>query len=96
MQDAMKIVAYKKSNFKQRRPFSENIKCDYHSGYKGVFDTNSDFQMPISMQPSVVDFIFQTMNSVRSKNLNLKYQRLRPSKFDSIPFIAETISYIIL
>ena len=41
-----------------------------------VFATKSDFVTTISFQPNVVDLlIFQTMNSVRSNNLSLKYKR---------------------
>ena len=42
--------------------------------------TNSEFLIPISLKPQRCrPQIFQTINSVRSKNLSLKYQRFRPS-----------------
>ena len=37
------------------------------------------YEIPISMQPNVVPYRFQTMISARSNNLNLKYQRFTPS-----------------
>ena len=46
-----------------------------------VFATNSDFLVSISLQSIQCRRlqIFQTMNTVRSNNLSLKYQRLTPS-----------------
>ena len=40
--------------------------------------TNSDFLIPKSLQPNVVK-LFKTMNSVRSNNQSLKFQRFTPS-----------------
>ena len=43
--------------------------------------TNSDFIIPISLQPNVVDLkYFQTLNSGRSNNLSLKYKRFTQSE----------------
>ena len=42
-----------------------------------VFATNSDFLIPISLQPNVVDLKY--MVSVRSNNLSFKYQKFTPS-----------------
>ena len=76
---------------------SKNILLEYN----WAFSTNSDFLIPIILQPSVVDRskIFLTMNYVGSILLGLKYQRFTPlgckdigiRKFwvcdqDSIPF----------
>ena len=44
-----------------------------------IFVTNTDFLIPISLQPSVVDLkIFQSMNCVKLKNQSLKYLGFTP------------------
>ena len=58
-----------------------------------VFTTNSDFLIPFSLQPNIVDV--KTMNSVRSNHLSLKYQRFTPSGYKDIgirkfEFVAKT------
>ena len=60
-----------------------------------VFAPNFDFLVPLSLQPNVGDLIFQNMNSVRSNNLRLKYQRFTPSGWKDIgirkfEFVAKT------
>ena len=51
----------------------------------GVFANNSDFLIPIYLQPNVIDLrYFQTMNSVGSNNLSLKYQRFTTSSSEDI------------
>ena len=41
--------------------------------------TNSDFLIPKSLKPSVVDLRPQTMDYVRLKSPSIKYQRCLPS-----------------
>ena len=42
--------------------------------------TNSDFLIPRSLQPDIVEpYIFQKMNSCQFNNENLKYNRFTPS-----------------
>ena len=48
-----------------------------------AFATNSDFLIPISLQPNVIDQ-FQTLSFVGLINLCLKYQRFAPSDFTDI------------
>ena len=45
----------------------------------GVLATNSDFLIPFFATQCCRPLVFQTMNSVRSNNLSLKYQRFSPS-----------------
>ena len=59
--------------------------------------TNSDFLIPKSLQPNVVE-LFQTMNSVRSNNQSLKYQRCKLSVeknigIRTIQFVTKTHSH---
>ena len=60
-----------------------------------VFATNSDFCIHISWQLNVVNlwYLIQTLNSVRSSNLSLKYQRFTLSGCKNIwitKFVAKT------
>ena len=79
--------------------FSFKWHCrSFHSNYgktvKGSIKTtaNADFLVPISFQSNTAPYIFQTMNSVRSNYLSLKYQSYTPSgckdigirKFESV------------
>ena len=53
-----------------------------------VFATNSDFLIPISLDCNVVNLlIFQTISSVRSNNISLKYQRFTTLGFKDIVII---------
>ena len=40
---------------------------------------NSDFLIPLSVQPIEIDLKYLKLNSLRSNNLSLKYQRFTPS-----------------
>ena len=51
-----------------------NVTRDFQRNW--VFGTNYDFLISISLQSNE---IFQTMNSVRQKNLSLKYKKFTPS-----------------
>ena len=62
---------------------------------KRVFTTNSDFLIPISLKPNVVDNRNQTMQSVRLNNVSLKYQSFTSSGWKNIgirkfEFVAKT------